>query len=252
MSKNPIRLPVFETIRTSWEKVKGSKGIFWTVIFFMLLIQFVINCHSFTANDQPILHGDWHSMIETWLSNIPIIILGWGLIYLAVQRAMGLPIQFNMLRQVFNFDVFFKMIGLTILKLIVLLPVIIFILLPRLLVRGDPSTIATNMTNKMALFIVLYYLIGVVLFVYLSVRMKLASAVVIVKKSNPWKAIQISFKATKSNVWRLIGLYLLTMLIVVLSAIPLGIGLIWSLPFSVIVYAMTYKNLVLSRQDLTI
>ena len=255
MSPNPIRLPVFETIKTSWARVKGAKCTFWGVFGCLLAIQFVlVGFDMLTDNSkgQAIVNGGLALaciMVLYFILTILKILLQWGIVYIAVQRAMDFPIQFNMIKNVFSFGVFFRMIGLVILQFIVLIPAAIFIFLP-ILFKVDPTTITTNTSDILKLLTASCYIIGGILAVFLSVRMSLAVALVITKKTNPWKAIKISFKATKSNVWRLIGLHLMNVIIILVSIIPIGIGLIWTIPYAMITYGVIYKKLVLDRQDL--
>jgi len=244
------RLPIIETVKNSWEKVKGSKATFWAVLIIVIMAQLCVTgidqLLQPSNNEQAVTSGFIYLGIAvTILLVIFRIILQWGLVYMAVQRAMNLSIRFNMLKYVFNMNLIFRMIGLTVLNFLILLPAIILLFLPT-------AFSTNNINNIMKLLTSISYLVGAILFVYLFMRLLLAPVLVIMKKTGPWTAIKISFKATKSNVWRLIGLFLLNMIILVLSAIPLGIGLIWSLPYLFISYAMVYKELIISKQNLNI
>src|SRR5579872_7196615 len=112
------------------------------------------------------------------------------------------------------------MIGLIVLSLIVFLPAIIFLFLPKFLIASIDSSTVAHLSNVIKLFTALCYIIGFILAVYIGCRILLAPALVLVKKLNPWTAIKISFKATKSNVWRFIGLYIVNTMIIVVSVIP--------------------------------
>src|SRR5205085_143591 len=78
---------------------------------------------------------------------------------------------------------------------------------------------------------------------YLLVRLMLSIAFVLEQNVNPWRAIVLSFHATRCNFWRLFGWYIAIWIIMMISIIPLGIGLIWTLPLIYISYGMIYKTL---------
>jgi uncharacterized membrane protein len=79
--------------------------------------------------------------------------------------------------------------------------------------------------------------------IYLSLRLLMGMGLVLDRGATPWHAVKMSFRATRSNVWPLIGIILAELGILIVSAIPLGIGLIWTLPFVWVVYGTVYKRL---------
>ncbi len=96
---------------------------------------------------------------------------------------------------------------------------------------------------------ILYYLmiiIGLCLLVlpgiYLMVAYLLAFPLVAEKNMGPWEALETSRKAITHHWFKFVGLYLLLALIMLVSAIPLGIGLIWTLPMSTILVGVVYRT----------
>ncbi|HEX6849133.1 MAG TPA: glycerophosphoryl diester phosphodiesterase membrane domain-containing protein [Chitinophagaceae bacterium] len=55
---------------------------------------------------------------------------------------------------------------------------------------------------------------------------------IVVYKMDAWPAMELSRKVTAPNLLRLVGLFILISLIVIVSALPCGIGLLFSLPWS--------------------
>ena len=104
-----------------------------------------------------------------------------------------------------------------------------------------------NLHNVVGLASVIVCLGAIILTFYLAMRLYLAKGIVLDQQVGPWAAIKKSFRATKYNVWRLIGLTLLNAIILLVSVIPLGIGLIWSLPYLFINYGMVYRRLVIEK-----
>ena len=66
--------------------------------------------------------------------------------------------------------------------------------------------------------------------IYLSIAYRLAIPLVVERGLSPWQALEASRKAISQHWFKVFGLFFVLMLIMLLSMIPLGIGLIWTLP----------------------
>lgn len=106
-----------------------------------------------------------------------------------------------------------------------------------------------NRTVPLLLCCVLFWIlipIGFILLVipgiYLTVAWYLATPLIVEKTFGPWQALETSRKAITHRWFKVFGLGLTMMLLVMLSAIPLGIGLIWTLPMAIITYGILYRN----------
>ncbi|MNG14005.1 hypothetical protein D3C84_977260 [compost metagenome] len=60
---------------------------------------------------------------------------------------------------------------------------------------------------------------------------------------SPWQALEASRKAITQHWFKVFGLCLLLGLITMVSAIPLGIGLVWSIPLFVIAMGVLYRTI---------
>src|SRR5207247_234690 len=136
-------------------------------------------------------------------------------------------LHYTMVTHVFDIGLFFKMIGLYILQFIVLLPAVILIVLPEII----QTIFVPSPGGIFKLITAVVYILAIILMFFLLMRMYLTRALVIDQKINPWRAMKLSFRATKSKVWRLIGLTIVNAVILIISMIPIGIGLIWTLPY---------------------
>jgi uncharacterized membrane protein len=81
---------------------------------------------------------------------------------------------------------------------------------------------------------------NILLFCLFMLAMLLLSAVwafkihfIVVYKMDAWPAMELSRSVTAPNLLRLVGLFIIIGLIVIVSALPCGIGLLFSLPFSI-------------------
>lgn len=89
--------------------------------------------------------------------------------------------------------------------------------------------------------------IGLVLLVipgiYLLVAYALALPLLVDKNLSIWQALETSRKGLTACWFRFFGLSIVNFLIIIVSAIPLGIGLIWTLPWLLITMGIVYRDL---------
>jgi uncharacterized membrane protein len=90
-------------------------------------------------------------------------------------------------------------------------------------------------------------LIGFVLLIipgiYLAIAYYMAMPLVVEKGLSPWAAMEISRKTVSKRWFTMFFFGIVMMLILIVSAIPLGIGLIWTLPMAMIAYGVIYRNM---------
>ncbi|MFR0691417.1 hypothetical protein ACLUTX_18625 [Enterobacterales bacterium AE_CKDN230030158-1A_HGKHYDSX7] len=79
--------------------------------------------------------------------------------------------------------------------------------------------------------------------IYLSIAYILAIPLVVERKLSPWQALETSRKAITQHWFKVFGLFFVLGLIMLVSAIPLGIGLVWTLPLAIISVGVLYRTL---------
>lgn len=98
-------------------------------------------------------------------------------------------------------------------------------------------------------YLLLYIMVGLGLVlliipgIYLMIALGMAVPLVVEKKMGPWEAITISRKAITHKWFAMFGFGLLTMLVILVAAIPLGIGLIWAFPLMALAWATLYRDM---------
>ncbi|MCQ4345975.1 hypothetical protein NGA35_00735 [Pseudomonas stutzeri] len=93
------------------------------------------------------------------------------------------------------------------------------------------------------LFVYLGSLLLILPGIYLGVAYLLAMPLVAERGLSPWQAMQASRRAIAQHWLKVFGLLLLLGLILLASALPLGIGLIWSLPWAVAAIGVLYREI---------
>lgn len=95
----------------------------------------------------------------------------------------------------------------------------------------------------MSFLMVLGYLFFIIPGIYLTVATFLALQLVADRQFGPWQAVKTSIKATTHSWFAIFLLLLALFCITAISCIPLGIGLIWTLPLCFIAKGILYRNI---------
>lgn len=206
---------VGELIGEAWRLVAGSKGIiiggfllyYAAIMLINTVLGFIFGLLGLEAGAD--------DLVGMFVSQFAISILGSvltypllaGLMLIGIRRAAGQEINFNQIFSVFNNPI----------------PVIITGILMILLVYAG---------------MLLLLLPGL----YLAIAYMLALPLVIERRLSPWQALETSRKAISQHWFKVFGWALLLGLIVGLSIIPLGIGLVWTIPLWMISTGVLYRT----------
>ena len=248
---NNHKLPIKETLKEAWQNVHGFKASYWLAYIIMIIILFgsfalaiALSPGGFSAltTSPPQLHFTGLAIAIRIIGQLCFLLLMYGLFYIGLRRVVNLPIESFMIFSIFKYPRFLQLIGLYILKLLILIiaaaPFVVSVALfhfRHVLVSGWIYLI-----SFMVLFIGYYYLL----------RLSLSTFAIVDKGINPIAAIKLSYKATKGNVLRILWISFLLVLILLVSMIPLLIGLIWTKPYVILVFSTIYKRLIgISMKD---
>jgi uncharacterized membrane protein len=203
-----------DVLSEAWQRVKGTKGIiiggflvFYVVLFTAsLLIGGVFGLLG-VISDSPILSGVAEMIIGMIASALAYPFMA-GINMVGIRRAAGQPISFNEI---------FSHFGRTV-------PLVITAILSMLLIY-------------------LGFFLLIIPGLYLAIAYMLAIPLVVERGLTPWQALEASRKAITQHWFKVFGLFLLLGLISIVSIIPLGIGLIWSIPLFVIAMGVLYRTI---------
>lgn len=95
----------------------------------------------------------------------------------------------------------------------------------------------------MSVMITLGYLLLILPGIYLSFAYMFSLPLMIEKDMSAWRALETSRKAVTRIWFRATGFLLLIILLIMLGTIPLGIPLIWIVPWVTLAYALVYFKL---------
>ncbi|GIZ11274.1 DUF975 family protein [Pseudomonas sp. NCCP-436] len=206
-----------ELLSESWSKVKGTKGIiiggfllFYAVMFVATLIFggiFGIFGIFGVISENPFAALIGELLISLLASALAYPFMA-GINMVGIRRAADQPLSFNEI-----FSHFGRTVPLVITALVMM--ALIYIGMILLLIPG----------------------------LYLAVAYLLAIPLVVERGLSPWQALETSRKAISQHWFKVFGLFLLLSLILMLSAIPLGIGLIWSIPLLTVAMGVLYRTI---------
>ncbi len=202
---------VGEVLKEAWQKTKGAKGAIWGGVIVMNLILFGLGFGAAFALQGGNLIADPNTamgvnagvqLITTWLSTI----FTSGLMLIGVRRALRQRVSWKMV-----FSGFSKALSITVALIL--------------------------QTILICIGFILLVLPGI----YMSVGYGLTLPLILEKGLGPWEAMEASRKAIHKKWWVVFGIYLVMGLIYLVSIIPLGLGLIWTVPMFFLVMGVLYR-----------
>ena len=78
---------------------------------------------------------------------------------------------------------------------------------------------------------------------YLAVAYGMTIPLIAFNEIGAWRAMEISRRAVTHRWFRVFGLNLAVAFLVLLSALPFGIGLIWTMPWAMLVLGVLYRRM---------
>lgn len=199
-----------EVMSEAWALTNGFKGTFWggaIVAYFLMLAVFFSVTFVFglvAGADSGFVVGIVINLLTT-AAIAPLIV---GVMMLGIRRACGQPVSFG----------------------------VVFGYFDKLAPAAGAYLLTTVLTYVGLLFLI-------VPGIYLALAYGMTLPLVADQGLPIWQSMETSRKALTHKWFRLFGIYFLVGLIVVLSMIPLGIGLIWTGPWSVLVLGVLYRRI---------
>jgi hypothetical protein len=220
---------VFDLLGEAWRKTKGTKGVIWGGFFAVFgvmigaqialyLITMLLGAGAFGlaalsgGGDGAAIAGAAGLIVVTILSSLISLAIMYpfmaGFNMIGIRQAAGQPVRFVEL---------FSHFGRT---------------LP-LLGAGILMTIAT----------IIGFALLILPGIYLSIALMLTIPLVVERKLSPWQAMMVSCKAITQHWFKVFFLFLLMNIILWVSMLPLGIGMIWTLPMVIVMIGVLYNTI---------
>ena len=208
----PYDFQIMEVIKEAWQRTSGLKGpvlgagaLIFTVL---IMISFAI---LFFLDLIPLVDEGFISLVTAAI-NFIISILSYpfiaGIIMMGLYRAIDAPVSYKMAFSYFNYT----------------LPIIIACIC-------------------MSIMIALGFLLLIIPGIYLSIAYMFTLPLIIDKNMDFWQAMETSRKAVTQHWFKFFFTGVLMMIIYLISTIPLGLGLIWTIPMFVALQGVLYRRI---------
>lgn len=200
-------------INQAWALVKGSKGLInggylllyvvvFSVMFALAIVLSLLGLMDAASTDNSFVTEQLFNLLSSAVS-YPFVA---GIYLIAIRRAAGQEVSINLV-----FSQFSKFLPL--------------------LITGVLMTV----------LIAVGYLLLIVPGIYLSIAYLLAIPLVAERGLSPRQALETSRKAIHQHWFKVFGLCLTLGLITLLGIVPLGIGLIWTMPLLTLSFGVLYR-----------
>jgi hypothetical protein len=199
-----------DVMSEAWRLTAGFKGTFWgaaIVAYFLMIAVFLIAqfVSTLVAGSDG---GFVLSIVVNLLITAAVAPLFLGLLLLGIRRASGQDVSFG----------------------------VVFGQFDKLAPAAGAYVLTTLLTYVGAIFLLLPG-------IYLALAYGMTLPLIADRNLPIWQAMETSRKALTHKWFRLFGLYLVVGLVVGLSALPLGIGLIWTGPWSIVIVGVLYRRI---------
>ncbi len=204
---------VGELIKEAWQMTKGAKASLWGGLIVMYGILVALSFGGVFAMPKLAAQTDPNTamgisagvqLVTAWLS----MLFTAGLMLIGVRRVFGEEVSWKMVFAGFS--------------------------------KGFTITIAMILQT---ILVGIGFLLLVLPGIYLSIGYALTLPLILDKGLGPWEAMEASRKAIHKKWWTVLGVYLVMMLLYAISAIPLGLGLIWTIPMFFVLIGVLYARL---------
>ncbi len=205
---------VFGLIQAAWERISGVKWIFLAALFAYLVIAVVLTSiisiflpSGGTENTMDISTFAG-SQLQSLLASPVLVPVMTGILMLSIRHARSETLE---LSSIFNyFIIVWPLVFASIAMNVLIIVGFLFLLLPG---------------------------------IYLSVAYAFTLPLMADKGLGIWEAMELSRKTITKRWFKVFGLNIVLAFFIVLSAIPLGIGLIWSIPLAYVAYGLLYHRI---------
>jgi uncharacterized membrane protein len=201
-----------KTLKEAWERTYGSKGTIWvSLILYAVVVGItgVILQNLLGYKPENPLGSGWvtitaYQLIQNFVS-LPLLA---GFMMVAIKLVVNAPVKPT--EVVMYFRKFLPLLGTMLLMYLLIAIGLLLLVLPG---------------------------------IYLMVAYGMALPLVVEKNLSPWQALEASRKAITHRWFSIFGFYLLLTLILVVSMIPLLIGLVWAVPLAMLAFGIVYRNI---------
>ena len=234
----PYNFFIVDLVKESWAAIKGFKATYWGALGYCVLVgilSFLVGFGINYAGQSLFGYSDEIGQavvnVVITLITLPLIV---GMMMLAIRYSADLPVRS---KDVFNYySSYLRIFGVYVVQWVIL-----FVLWFASQVFFE-LTGATDVNAYKAL----YFVFGAVFFlsfIYLAISYMFSLVLRVEKNYGIIQSLEVSRKAISQHWFKMIFALITFEIIVLLSAIPLLIGLIWTMPMFYIMLGILYRTM---------
>lgn len=259
--KGEFDLPLRAVFREAWHNVKGLKGAVFAGELYSIILVLVIAIVGFLlAAIVGFLFGE---LVRRLMMDLSAIISGAAMICavaflnrLAMRKLAGREITQKQFFKPYRY--FYQAVGIYILNMLCMVPMmaLFFILIfLAIAITGHGHSLLSDLSSAQATHqgfeglghgfngvVTLAFLICYVIYSFFSLCLGLVIPMVMERKLKTWICLRFIFRAFSKKFWSILLINFVAALIVLISIIPAGLGLIWTMPWLFSLNAVMYKR----------
>ena len=233
----PYNFSVSGLISAAWHSIKGYKAIllgaivYWLITVLALLIVLglvnAVGVKLFAVDTE--LMQQICSLILT-IATLPLVV---GMAMLGIRRSVSLPVKS---RDIFNYyKRFWPIFGVYAVEVLICSGIVLLAIVC--------GVTAKNAASFVSILLSIGSFVLSLFFVYLVVGYMFAMVIRVEKNLTLWQSLEASRKGISQHWFKVFFGMILVSIVVSISSIPLGIGLIWTLPLMNLFFGMLYRTM---------
>ena len=234
-----MNIQIRATVSQAWPLIKSSKRVFLCTFLALILLQSILLC---VQEEFGILfhHANWISPLFTIIMvfiSSPIMA---GFAMIGLKRARGQAVKWKSgliyYKNIFPlFSAYFISVFATWL--------VAAALVSALLLLFSTITHALHVEALRLIIAFLFLMIAMLVVIAVNVFFNFSYMLILDQKERFHLAVWHSIKMVKANFKKLYGLILLLSLFNLLGLIPVGLGLLWTVPLTYVCIGLVYRKL---------
>jgi DNA-directed RNA polymerase subunit RPC12/RpoP len=197
-------------LKEAWQKTHGVKGPLWGGILVVILAMLGLSTVLGLLAGQFGSTGSGAALAAALQITLTIAMYPFlaGIMMIGIRRSVDLPVNWKLAFGYFSY----------------LLPIVISVFLTGILTS-------------------LGFMLLIIPGIYLSLAYLLTIPLIVDQGLGPWQAMEASRKAISKHWFKVFGLYFVMVLVYLVSMIPLGLGMIWTMPMLIMVGSILYREI---------
>ncbi len=221
MNIRPLdQVSISEVFKEAWQKISGFKGVMWGALIIYFVLTILTNAFNFSL----------HSHILNFIIVLALYPMSIGLRMMGVKRVRDVEVRVGNV-----FECYKNFLPLCGIFLLIMLIVFLVALV------GMIIGIVLHAISPLLMF-VWATLVGLTI-IYLAVGFIFAAQLCVDKNLGVIDSLTLSRRKVGQHWFKVFFTYFFCGLLILLSALPLLVGLIWTLPWGYCVLGILYRDL---------